>query len=65
MCKALPPNLLILKNYCFHFSKFSVYYCALCDYFVCSIGRQPYREANNFVSYNVVYSYNYINYMYL
>ena len=34
--------------------------------FVFSIGKQPYREAINFVSYiHVVYSYNDINYTYL
>ena len=34
--------------------------------FVVSIGKQPYRDVINFVSYiHVVYSYNYINFTYL
>ena len=48
-----PPNLFILKNYCFHFSKFSIY-TLIVHYvinFVFSIGKQPYRDVINFVSY--------------
>ena len=61
------PNLLILKNYCFHFSK--NFYTLIVHYvinFVFSIGKQPYRDVINFVSYtHVVYSYNDINFTYL
>ena len=62
----VPPNLLILKNYCM-FPFFKIFYTLIVHYdnddyvinFVFSIGKQPYRDVINFLSYiHVVYSYN-------
>ena len=53
--------------YCFHF--FLIFYTLIVHYvvnFVFSIGKQPYRDVINFLSYiHVVYSYNDINFTYL
>ena len=56
-----------LKELLFPF--FKIFYTLIVRYvinFVFSIGKQPYRDVTNFVSYiHVVYSYNDINFTYL
>ena len=51
------------------FPFFKIFYALIVHYvinFVFSIGKQPYRDVINFVSYiHVVYSYNDINFTYL
>ena len=51
------------------FPFFKIFYTLIVHYvinFVFSIGKQPYRDVINFISYTrVVYSYNYINFTYL
>ena len=58
---------IILKNILFPF--FKIFYTLIVHYvinFVFSIGKQPYRDVINLVSYiHVVYSYNDINFTYL